>query len=126
MRGDYKILKIILEIISSVIKRAVSPQLDLVQMATNKNILILDSQDTASVNTNTQQPSDSHYIVQVSDIDYLRRITDSSDGSRPGTEEDDEDDLLKQDVTNWDIFDDYKKFQMRSQRIKEFNTKQAR
>ena len=95
MRGDYKILKIILEIISSVIKRAVSPQLDLVQMTTNKNILILDSQETTLVNTNTQSNNDSHYIVQVSDMDYLRRITDSSDGSRHGTEEYDEDDLLK-------------------------------
>lgn len=95
MRSDYKILKIILEIVSSVVKRAVSPQIDLVQMATNKNILILDSQETSLVNTNVSSSSDSHYIVQVSDKDYLRRITDSSDGSRQGTEEDDENDLLK-------------------------------
>lgn len=96
MREDYKVLKIVLEITSSVIKRAVSPQLDLVHIATNKNILILDSQETASVNTNSQQMGDSHYIVQVSDQDYLRRITDSSDGaSRQGTEEEDEDDLLR-------------------------------
>jgi hypothetical protein len=53
MIDDYKVLNIILEIISSVIKRAVSPQLDLVQIATNKNILILDSQETSYVNTNT-------------------------------------------------------------------------
>lgn len=109
MRSDYKVLKVILEIVSSVMKRAVSPQLDLV---TNKNILILD--ETSSVSTNTQNVNDSHYIVQVSDIDYLRKITDSSDGSRPGTEEDDEDDLLKQDVSGWDVFDDYRKFQMRN------------
>ncbi len=58
--------------------------------------------------------NDSQYIIQVSDIDYLRRITDSSDGSRLGTDEDDERDLLKEDVTRWDVFDDYQKFQMRS------------
>lgn len=96
-------------------------------MVTNKNILILDSEETTLVSTNGPQSSDSHYIVQVSDIDYLRKITDSSDGgSRQGTEEDDEDDLLKQDVLGWDVFDDYRKFQMRNAKIKEFNVKQAK
>ena len=42
-------------------------------------------------------------------------MTESSDGgltSRQGTEEeDDEDDLLKEDINQWDIFDDCHKFQ---------------
>jgi hypothetical protein len=46
----------------------------------------------------------------VSDLDYLRRVTESSDGAGSlGTEEDD-DDLLKEDTDNWDVFDDYHKF----------------
>lgn len=50
-----------------------------------------------------------HYIVQVSDIDYLKNLTGSSEGTL-GTEEDDEDDLLRDDMSGWDIFDDYHKF----------------
>ena len=50
--------------------------------------------------------------MHVSDINYLKKLTESSDGSL-GTENDDEDDLLKEDITNWDVFDDYHKFQLR-------------
>ena len=44
--------------------------------------------------------------------------THSSEGTL-GTEEDDEDDLLKEDMENWDVFDDYHKFQDREKKIKE-------
>lgn len=36
-------------------------------------------------------------------------MTESSEGSL-GTEEDDEDDLLKEDIDGWDVFDDFHKF----------------
>ena len=40
-------------------------------------------------------------------------MTTSSEGTNSlGTEEDD-DDLLKEDISNWDVFDDYHKFQLR-------------
>jgi hypothetical protein len=42
----------------------------------------------------------------VSDLDYLKKIAVSSEG----TEEDEEDDPLKDDISNWDIFDDFNKF----------------
>ncbi len=44
-------------------------------------------------------------------------MTESSDGTL-GTEED-EDDLLKEDIQSWDVFDDYHKFQIREQKIKD-------
>lgn len=47
----------------------------------------------------------------MSDIDYLKKLTESSEGTH-GTEED-EDDLLNEDIQNWDVFDDYHKFQLR-------------
>jgi hypothetical protein len=66
---------------------------------------------------------DSHYIVQVSDIDYLKNLTESSEGTL-GTEED-EDDLLKEDISNWDVFDDFHKFQLRDQKLKEKKKREA-
>ena len=33
--------------------------------------------------------------------------------------DDDDDDLLKEDTSNWDVFDDYNKFEMRDQKLKE-------
>lgn len=61
--------------------------------------------------------------MQVSDIDYLRKMTEnnSSDGGTQGTEEDDEDDLLKEEeeMGNWDVFDDYHKFQNREKKLRE-------
>lgn len=44
-------------------------------------------------------------------------MTESSEGTL-GTEED-EDDLLKEDIESWDVFDDFHKFQQREQKIKE-------
>jgi hypothetical protein len=61
--------------------------------------------------------NETRYIVQASDIDYLKKMTESSDGTL-GTEED-EDDLLKDDIESWDVFDDYHKFQQRQEKIKE-------
>jgi hypothetical protein len=48
----------------------------------------------------------------VSDKDYLHKLTESSEGSLGGPDEDD-DDLLKEDISTWDVFDDYHKFQLR-------------
>lgn len=64
------------------------------------------------------------YVVQTSDMNYLKRLTESSEGSL-GTEEDDEDDLLKEDISNWDVFDDYHKFKLREQKLKEKKRKQV-
>lgn len=66
MREDYTILKTILEIISSVMKRAVSPKLALVHLTTS-NMLIQDSQNPATINSNHTESRDSHYAVHVSD-----------------------------------------------------------
>ena len=58
-----------------------------------------------------------HYVINMAGDGELhyRHMTESSDGgltSRQGTEEeDDEDDLLKEDINQWDIFDDCHKFQ---------------
>jgi hypothetical protein len=50
-------------------------------------------------------------------MDYINKLTGSSEGAvlSHGTnnEEEDDDDLLKEDVSNWDVFDDYYKFQLR-------------
>ena len=33
--------------------------------------------------------------------------------------EDDEDDLLQEDTSSWDVFDDYNKFKLRDEKLKE-------
>jgi hypothetical protein len=61
-------------------------------------------------------------VVQVSDMDYIKKLTESSDGGSLGTEED-EDDLLKEDIEQWDVFDDFHKFQARDKKLKELKKK---
>lgn len=63
------------------------------------------------------------------------KLTESSDGNcglnngrdngSLGTEEDDEDDLLKEDISNWDVFDDFHKFQLREQKMKDKRRREA-
>ncbi|CDW81842.1 UNKNOWN [Stylonychia lemnae] len=161
LRQDLQQMKLVLDIISSVLRRTQSPDLiiapSLNQVSASsqniltpanqsqQSILILENQnneDSETMVISTQDNNNSsslmmnatsnlheqirtqtqinnqHYIVQVSDIDYIKRITESSEGSQ-GTEEDDEDDLLKEDVEGWDVFDDYHKFKHREQKIKE-------
>ncbi len=89
----------------------------------NSNRQLLSSRtDDQGVSNNCNNNAES-YIVEVSDLDYLRRITESSDSSYP--EEDDDDDLLQQDTSQWDIFEDYHKFELREQKLKELKRKEA-
>lgn len=46
--------------------------------------------------------------MQVSDLDYLHKLSEFSEGSM-GTEGDEED-LLEEDTSGWDVFDDFHKF----------------
>ncbi len=56
-------------------------------------------------------------------MNYLRRITESSENSN--NIEEDIDDLLAQDPSQWDIFDDYHKFELREQKLKELKRLEA-
>lgn len=64
-------------------------------------------------------------MVRASDIDYLKQGTTSSEGTNSLGTEEDEDDLLKEDIAGWDVFDDYHKFQLRDKMLKEKKKKEA-
>lgn len=69
--------------------------------------------------------SEGHYIVRLSDVDQFRHKTTSSEGNNSLGTEEDEDDLLKEDISGWDVFDDYHKFQLRDKMLKEKKKREA-
>ena len=80
---------------------------------------------------------ETHYILRVADKDPQQQFlkvpankgTNSSEGTSNshGTngDENDEDDLLREDISTWDVFDDYHKFQLREMKLKEKRKKEA-
>jgi hypothetical protein len=52
-------------------------------------------------------------------------MTTSSEGTNSLGTEEDEDDLLREDISNWDVFDDFHKFQMRDLKLKEKKKRDA-
>ncbi len=125
--SDFQDYKTVLEIITGVLSRCHQDFLE----SRAPSILIGDSEyahldlpaDTRRHLTEGDGNNADTYIVEVSDMDHIRRITESSDNSHP--DDDDDDDLLQQDPTQWDIFDDYHKFEKREQKIKEMRRKEA-
>ena len=62
-----------------------------------------------------------NYVIETSSIKF------STEGSLPTEEDDHEevDDLLKQDTSDWDVFDDYEKFRLRELKLKEKRKREA-
>lgn len=62
-----------------------------------------------------------NYVIETSSIKV------STEGSLPTEEDDIEegDDLLKQDTSEWDVFDDYEKFRLRELKLKEKRRREA-
>jgi hypothetical protein len=98
--------------------------------APTKDLLVkaLTEEDLQLSHRAGKYPDETQYIVRVSDKDYINKLTGSSEGvvsHGTNNEEEDDDDLLKEDVSNWDVFDDYHKFQLREQKLKEKRKKEA-
>ena len=93
--SDFQDYKTVLEIITIVLQRCFFHEEE-----PKRASILIDDDDYSDLDTNRQlvdnkkseQNNAGTYIVEVSDMDYLRRITEGSDNSHP---EDEDDDLLK-------------------------------
>lgn len=88
--------------------------------------MMVTEQRTPNASLEFEKASDqpSHYVVQVSDYGYLSTKTQASNVTHEADEEY-EDQILSEDISDWDVFDDYHKFQLREQKLKEKMKKQA-
>jgi hypothetical protein len=57
----------------------------------------------------------------------LKKLSDPyiNNSSDLPIEDEDDDEILKEDISDWDVFDDFHKFQLREQKLKEKHRKQA-